>query len=271
MRRVRVHLLAATLLVAGSALAGVNESDDTTASAWLGVVLADAVDGGVRVVAVAPGGPAERAGLRDGDLLIAVADAMATDRAAVGRALRSVAPGEAIPVRILREGRVVERVVDTSRRPPLPFEPAVGAAPGLGLSDRLGVRLVEISPELRRHYGAPPEAGVLVAAVDPGGLAARTGLEVGDVIVRVCGAPLTLTSAPDPCRVGGEGSAVLEIVRDRRESLLKADPARSYPRAPEPGAAAAGANEIRTRWIEEEIARLRRRLAELEEELARSK
>ena len=51
----------------------------------------------------------------------------------------------------------------------------------------LGVRLVEITPELRAHFGAPRDAGVLVGEVDPDTPAAKAGIEVGDVITAVDG------------------------------------------------------------------------------------
>ena len=47
---------------------------------------------------------------------------------------------------------------------------------------RVGVDSVDLTPELRRHYGAPEDHGVLVTRVR-GGLGARLGVEVGDVIV----------------------------------------------------------------------------------------
>jgi membrane-associated protease RseP (regulator of RpoE activity) len=51
----------------------------------------------------------------------------------------------------------------------------------------LGVHLLEITPALREHFGAPRDAGVLVAEVEPGSPAAKAGLQVGDVLTRVDG------------------------------------------------------------------------------------
>lgn len=50
---------------------------------------------------------------------------------------------------------------------------------------RLGVLVMGMTPELRRHFGAPAQRGVLIAQVEPGSVAARAGLMVGDVLVRV--------------------------------------------------------------------------------------
>lgn len=51
----------------------------------------------------------------------------------------------------------------------------------------IGVTLLEITPELRAHFGAPKDAGVLVSDVESGTPAAKAGLEVGDVITEIDG------------------------------------------------------------------------------------
>jgi membrane-associated protease RseP (regulator of RpoE activity) len=51
----------------------------------------------------------------------------------------------------------------------------------------IGVTLLEITPELRVHFGAPKDAGVLVSDVQADTPAARAGLQVGDVITEVDG------------------------------------------------------------------------------------
>jgi serine protease Do len=71
---------------------------------------------------------------------------------------------------------------------------------------RLGVVIVELTPELRRHFGAPGGHGVLVARVVPGSAAERAGVGVGDVVVEVGGRPVAsadeILSALDQARSG---------------------------------------------------------------------
>lgn len=52
---------------------------------------------------------------------------------------------------------------------------------------RLGVMVMSLTPELRKHFGAAEDRGVLVAHVEPGTPAAASGIAVGDVIVEVHG------------------------------------------------------------------------------------
>jgi hypothetical protein len=51
----------------------------------------------------------------------------------------------------------------------------------------LGAALTELSPELRAHFGAPEDAGVLVARVEADSPAAAAGLAVGDVVTAIDG------------------------------------------------------------------------------------
>jgi hypothetical protein len=51
----------------------------------------------------------------------------------------------------------------------------------------LGVATSELTPELRRHFGVPEDAGVLVAKVVDGSAAATAGVQVGDILTAVDG------------------------------------------------------------------------------------
>lgn len=55
---------------------------------------------------------------------------------------------------------------------------------------RLGVSVVEISPDLRAHLGAPRDRGVLINTVRADSPAARAGVTVGDVVTDVDGDPV---------------------------------------------------------------------------------
>lgn len=81
----------------------------------------------------------------------------------------------------------------------------------------LGVRLIGITEELRAHYGAPKDSGVLVAEVEAGSPAARGGIEVGDVITSVDGSRAESTwdvSRAVRRKKGGE-TVEVEVVRGR--------------------------------------------------------
>src|SRR5688500_430092 len=81
----------------------------------------------------------------------------------------------------------------------------------------IGVTLVEITPELSAHYGAPREAGVVVSGVEADTPAGRAGVQVGDVITSVDGKRVRWTGDVSRAvrdKKGGE-TVEIEIVRDR--------------------------------------------------------
>ena len=87
----------------------------------------------------------------------------------------------------------------------------------VGRGGFMGVRLIGITEELRGHFGAPKDAGVLVAEVEAGSPAARAGIEVGDVITSVEGKHVTSTwDVSRAIRPRKAGDAVdVELVRGR--------------------------------------------------------
>lgn len=105
---------------------------------------------------------------------------------------------------------------------------------------RLGVMVMGLTPELRRHYGAAADRGVLVARVDPGSAAAAAGVAVGDVIVEVHGR--AVDDAHDVIaalqRAGKDDRVTLEVMRAGKplhlETKLATDPL-SWLEIPPPG------------------------------------
>lgn len=89
---------------------------------------------------------------------------------------------------------------------------------------RLGVMVIGITPELRKHFGAADDRGILVGRVEPRSDAEAAGLRVGDVIVEVRGS--AITSASDVLSALGsvkQGDTVsLTVVRDGKPLTLQA-------------------------------------------------
>jgi len=150
----------------------------------------------------------------------ACSGSLALALAAGSAAQPSPAPEAARPPRL-------PRPATAPPAPPAPLAPPV--APGAPRAPRLsggylGVELVDLTPELREHFGAPREVGVMVGRVEAGSPAARAGLEVADVVVRIGEEPVHDSwgfSGEVSTREGGETIA-LAVVRDRRERRIDA-------------------------------------------------
>ena len=99
---------------------------------------------------------------------------------------------------------------DAIRLEDCPDLQVLGTGPGLrmvSLSPRafLGVEASEMTPELRAHFGAPEDAGVMLSKIVDDSAAQVAGLAVGDIVTRV--------DADEIASVGGLGRASYAIVR----------------------------------------------------------
>jgi membrane-associated protease RseP (regulator of RpoE activity) len=98
---------------------------------------------------------------------------------------------------------------------------ADSATPSTGQS-HLGVMIMGLTPELRRFFGVTSDRGVLVARVEPGSPAARAGVQVGDVLVRV-GRQQVHTGNDVVQALGTHGGGALRIAVVRQGRIVRLD------------------------------------------------
>jgi S1-C subfamily serine protease len=103
------------------------ERDGRVRRAYLGVATSIPPTGtGARVTSVVPGGPAARAGLRAGDVIVRIGTARVDGSGDVSAAIFSARPGERVQVEYRRRGRARDADVRLSRRPAVPPPQARG-------------------------------------------------------------------------------------------------------------------------------------------------
>jgi membrane-associated protease RseP (regulator of RpoE activity) len=132
---------------------------------------------------------------------------------ALGLAVAVAAPAAASPP--AEKEKKVERLVWKDKDGKEPFAHFVGQGFRRGF---IGVGLIELTPELREHFGVKGESGVLVSKVEDGSPADKAGLKVGDVITGVDGEAIKSSwDISGKIRKLEEGEqAALEIVRGGR-------------------------------------------------------
>jgi len=149
---------------------------------------------------------------------------------------------------------------------------AVDAEPPRLGGARIGVQVQAMTPELRQHFEAPSDRGLLVTRVEPGQPAERAGVRVGDVILEAGGVAQRRTW--DLVRVVGqapEGEKLpLRILRHGKLRTIEVVPVGMAAPWPDPQGIVdwlergmqMGSEELR-----EQLRELERRLEELEKRL----
>jgi len=201
--------------------------------------------GGAVVTQVDEQGPAAKAGLHVGDLVIEFDGERVRSARHLVRLVREATEGRAVKMVVSAQRaqrtiditpvngvsamlnapeirRQVERGVrelqDELRR-----QIEEGEVPFGGVSPsrrQLGVELMPLSDQLAAYFGV--KAGVLVARVRADSPAASAGIKAGDVITTVNGSNVSEVADVTRAVRRGAGELALTVVRDRKELTLKA-------------------------------------------------
>jgi serine protease Do len=165
---------------------------------------------GAYVSGVVPGGPADKAGLREGDIIIEVDGKPIKEAVALIDAISSRSIGSKVSLTYWRDGqrRTMQAVIGE-----LPTEPGAGSA---GQS-RIGVGLQTLTEPLARSLGFSGNLrGAVVTEVQPGSPAARAGLAPGDVIVEIDRKPVaSAAEGANLLKEGGKKERLLRVTNSR--------------------------------------------------------
>jgi serine protease Do len=164
---------------------------------------------------VTPKGPADKAGLKSGDLLVEFNGKKVTDSRHLKLEVARTQPGETVPVKILRDG--------TSKT----LEVTVKTLPGtesLAKNDKAsddtgtlnGVGVTDLDEQARQQLKAPETInGAVVTEVKPDSAAAEAGLKPGDIIQEINRKPVK--SAEEAVRLTENPSDKTTLLRVWRE------------------------------------------------------
>jgi len=169
----------------------------TVRRGWLGVLIQDVTrelaesfgmgtPAGALISRVLPGSPAEKAGLRPGDIVTRFNNTPIGLSSELPPLVGTAPVDRDAPVEILREGRRMTLQVPIGELPP-PEEVTLAGPPAAAPLDarntRLGLTVAELSPEQRKEAGVE-DHGVLVTEVAEGA-ALAAGITPGDIILLV--------------------------------------------------------------------------------------
>jgi S1-C subfamily serine protease len=175
---------------------------------------------GALVNEVTPNGPAARAGIEVGDVVLAIdGTPVHAGRDLQHEVLRRPI-GAAVRLELVRNGRVQQLTLTTAERPTTGEDEA---QPARGMREERGpgVQLVPLTPQIARQIRFGGTAGAVVAEVREGSASDRAGLERGDVIIEADRRPVRAVA--DVERALGDGHALLRVQRQERSFFTVID------------------------------------------------
>lgn len=190
-------------------------------------------DTGEIVANVEPNGPAARAGIRQGDVIITVGGRAVNYENSLSYLVATTPINTTVPIELIRDGKRVRVMATIVQRP---AENIVQARAGLPTEDEdtpttddkapgiesarasLGITLQPLTTQLRQQLRLDDKVqGVVIAGISPSSDAAAKGLQRGDIIVKIgqkpVASPAEAAAAVEAERKAGKDTVLMLVQR----------------------------------------------------------
>ena len=200
----------------------------------LGEDLADSLglakNRGEFVQGVEPGGGADRAGIKAGDVIVSVNGREVTPDETLSFIIGNLPIGTKVPIQLIRNGKRMTVTATIAVRPPEEQLQQFGANPDEDFSQpdsqdnaqagaqALGLAVLPLNATIIRQLGVPADTrGLVISAVDQSSDAGAKGLRRGDVILSADNRPVTtqaeLNSVLSAVQKSGRSAVLLQLLR----------------------------------------------------------
>lgn len=143
-------------------------------------------DTGALIGEVVPNGPAAKAGLKDGDVVISFDGHEVSDSRRMQLQVAETKPGATVPVEIVRNGEKKTLDVTVKQIPGAEQLANADSSNDTDTGTLNGVEVANLDSGAREQFHVPSSVkGAIVTQVDPGSAAAEAGLKSGDVIQEI--------------------------------------------------------------------------------------
>jgi serine protease Do len=143
---------------------------------------------GALVGHVDPKGPAKKAGLQQGDIIVQLGKDKIKNVNQLRNLVASIKPGTSVDLIVVRGGKRDTRSVAIGE---LPSQPTEAETEADGSVEDLGLSVEEFDKSSQRKPRTDRAQGLVITQVDPQGVAARADLQPGDIIVSINGKEVT--------------------------------------------------------------------------------
>ena len=171
---------------------------------------------GALVGDVVKGGPAEKGGVRIGDVITTFDGKKVQSSSDLPRMVAETPVGKTVDISVIRDGkerRLTLKVEELSKEKIA----AQSSAP----VQSFGMKVDNITPQRRQQFGTEEKSGVIVAGVEQGSLADTAGIQQGDVIREVNRKPVgNLEEYNEAIATSGKGGTVLLLLKRDKQTFF---------------------------------------------------
>ena len=170
---------------------------------------------GALVADVTSGGPAEKAGIKRGDVIVSFNGKNIHEMKELPYIVASTPIGATVPVVAIRKGqsRVFEVEIGELKEEEKDFEQS-------SAKQRFGMKVEKVTPQLAKEFGLSETTGILIVQVDNNSPAAEAGLKPGDIILEIDQAPArNLDDFLEKTKNYHEGDTILFLIKRGNSTL----------------------------------------------------
>ena len=177
---------------------------------------------GAVIAQVVEGSPADKAKLKQGDVIIKVNGKEVENSADIRKQIVPKQPGTEVELTLIRDGKEINVKVTLAEAPGEPIA-AKEEAPVKKSFERLGINVTTMNGDLAGKLGVPNVAGVVITEIDQDGPAFGAGLRQGDIVQRVGRKDIkNVKEFVDELDKVGKGETVLMLINRKGSSLFVA-------------------------------------------------